>query len=335
MGALALKGKTMSMDRRRFMTLAVSSAFACGVGNPARGAGWPERLVRIVVPFPPAGAIDVVARLMVNRLAAVWGQQVIIENRPGAGGNIGNEQVARAEPNGYTILFTQSGIVVNRFLYPALTYDPVTDLAPISLLALVPNVMVVPVSSPAKSVEEFVAHAKTRRLTFGSAGNGTSSHLCGELFKRRTGIEMTHVPYRGSAPALNDLIPGRLDLMIDSVSGVLPHIRSGGLRALGVTATKPLAVLPQLRPLAESALPGFDAAGLIAALAPAKTPPDIVARIQKDLAAVLFEPAVRQRLEDLGDVVVGSTAESLAQYIKSEMDRWGPVIRDANIRIDA
>lgn len=324
----------MTLDRRRFMTAAVSSAIACSFGYPARAAGWPERVVRIVVPFPPAGAIDVVARLMVNRLAAIWGQQVIIENRPGAGGNIGNELVARAEPNGYTILFTQSGIVVNRFLYPALNYDSVADFAPISLLALVPNVMVVPVSSPAKSVEEFIAYARTKRLTFGSAGNGTSSHLCGELFKRRTGIEMTHVPYRGSAPAVTDLVSGRLDLMIDSVSGVLPHIQSGRLRALGVTATKPMAVLPQLRPLAESALPGFDAAGVVAALAPAKTPPDIVAKIQRDLATALFEPAVRQRLEDLGDMVVGSSPEGLAQYIKSEMDRWGPLIRDANIRID-
>jgi tripartite-type tricarboxylate transporter receptor subunit TctC len=323
------------MNRRRFMTSAASSAFAaCGVTSRARAAGWPDSLVRLIVPFPPAGAIDVVARLLVNRLGQMWGQQVIIENRPGAGGNIGNEAVARSEPNGYTILLTQSGIVVNRFLYPALNYDSVTDFAPISLLALVPNVMVVPVSSPAKSVEEFIAYAKTKRLAFGSAGNGTSSHLCGELFMRRTGIEMTHVPYRGSAPALNDLIAGRLDLIIDSVSGLLPQIRAGNLRALGVTAAKPLAVLPDLRPLAESALPGFDAAGLVAALAPAKTPPDLVLKIQKDFATALFEPAIKERLEDLGDEVVGSTPESLAQYIRSEMDKWGPVVRDANIKID-
>jgi tripartite-type tricarboxylate transporter receptor subunit TctC len=303
-----------------------------GIADVAQA--FPDRAVRIVVPFPPGGAIDVVARLMVNRLAAIWGQQVVIENRPGAGGNIGNELVARAEPNGYTLLFTQSGIAVNRFLYPRLNYDSITDFAPVSLLALVPNVMVVPASSPAKTVEEFIAYAKTRQLAFGSAGNGTSSHMCGELFKRRAGVEMTHVPYRGSTPAQTDLVAGRLDLMIDSVSGVLPHIKSGALRALGVTATKPLAVLPQLRPLAES-LPGFDAAGLVAALAPAKTPPEIVAKIQKDLAAALFDPTVKQRLEDLGDEVVGSTPEGLAQYIKSEMDRWGPVIRDGGIRLDA
>ena len=321
------------MHRRRFMTLAASSALACGVSTPARAA-WPERLVRLVVPSPPAGAIDVVARLMVNRLQEVWGQQVIIENKPGAGGNIGNELVARAAPDGYTLLFTQSGIAVNRFLYPNLNYDSVADFAPVSLLALVPNVMVVPVSSPAKSVQEFIAYAKSKPLTYGSAGNGTSSHMCGEMFKRMTGVELTHVPYRGSSLVLNDLIPGRVDVVIDSVSGLIPHIKSGALRAFGVTATRPLAVLPELRPLAELGLPGFEAAGLVAALAPAKTTSEVVAKIQTDLAAVLFEPAIKKRLEDLGDEVVGFKPEGLAQYIKSEMDRWGPVIRDAKIKID-
>ena len=325
----------MVQDRRGFLTFAASSALASGAARPVLAATWPERAVRVVIPFPPAGAIDVVARLVVNRLAVAWAQQVVLENRPGAGGNIGNEVVARAEPNGYTLLFTQSGIAVNRFLYPSLNYDPVNDFAPVCLMALVPNVMVVPASSPAKSVEEFIALARSRRMTYGSAGNGASSHLCGELFARRVGVEMTHVPYRGSAPALNDLIPGRLDFMIDSVSGVLPHVQSGSLRALAVTSTRPLPVLPQLRPLGETVLPGFEAAGLVAALAPARTPPEVVARIQKDLAAALFEPATRKRLEDLGDVVVGSTPEGLAQYIKSEMDKWGPVIRDAGIRLDS
>ncbi len=322
------------MDRRQLLIGAGTAALAFGAGGTAHAAEWPERLVRLVVPFPPAGAIDVVARLMVTRLQQIWGKEVVIENKPGAGGNIGNELVARAAPDGYTILFTQSGIVVNRFLYPKLAYDPVADFAPVSLLALVPNVMVVPASSPAKTVEELIAYAKTKTLTYGSAGNGTSSHMCGELFARRIGVEMTHVPYRGSAPALNDLIPGRLDLMIDSVSGVIPHIQSGTLRALGVTATRPLAVLPQLRPLAETALPGFEAAGLVAALAPARTPPEIVSKISKDFASVLAEPTIKKRLEDLGDDVQGSTPEALAQYIKAEMDRWGPLIRDAKIRLD-
>jgi tripartite-type tricarboxylate transporter receptor subunit TctC len=320
------------MDRRHFLTLATSGAVAGFAGTAL--AAWPERMVRLVVPFPPAGAIDVVARLIVNRLQEAWGQQVIIENKPGAGGNIGNELVARAEPNGYTILLTQSGIVVNRFLYPSLGYDPVADLAPVSLLALVPNVMVVPQSSPARTVGELIAYAGTRPLTFGSAGNGTSSHMCGELFKRRAGIELTHVPYRGSALVLSDLIAGRLDVTIDSVSGLLPHIRAGALRALGVTAGRPLAILPELRPLAELGLPGFEAAGLVAALAPARTPPDVIARIQKDLATVLLEPAIKQRLEELGDEVVASTPDELARYIKSEMDKWGPLIREARIRLD-
>ena len=248
------------IDRRQFMAGAASAAWASGT---AQAAEWPERLVKLVVPFPPAGAIDVVARLAAPKLQQLWGKDVVIENKPGAGGNIGNEMVARAAPDGYTILLTQTGIVVNQFLYPKLNYDPIADLAPVSLLALVPNVMVVPASSPAKTVEEFIAYAKTKTLSYGSAGNGTSSHMCGEMFKRQIGVEMTHVPYRGSAPALNDLIPGRLDVMIDSVSGLVPHIRSGSLRALGVTARRPLPVLPELRPLADTALPGFDAAGLV------------------------------------------------------------------------
>ena len=280
------------------------------------------------------GAIDVVARLIAPTLQQIWGKDVVIENKPGAGGNIGNELVARAAPDGYTLLLTQSGIVVNQFLYPKLNYDPVADLAPVSLLALVPNIMVVPASSPAKTVEEFIAYARSKTLSYGSAGNGTSSHMCGEMFKRQVGVEMTHVPYRGSAPALNDLIPGRLDVMIDSVSGLVPHIRSGSLRALGVTAKRPLAVLPELRPLADSALPGFDAAGLVAALAPARTPPEIVARIQKDFSTALFEPATQKRLEDLGDEVIGSPPQVLAQYIKFEMDKWGPLIKEAKIGLD-
>ena len=319
------------IDRRQFMAGAASAAWASGT---AQAAEWPERLVKLVVPFPPAGAIDVVARLAAPKLQQLWGRDVVIENKPGAGGNIGNEMVARAAPDGYTILLTQTGIVVNQFLYPKLNYDPIADLAPVSLLALVPNVMVVPASSPAKTVEEFIAYAKTKTLSYGSAGNGTSSHMCGEMFKRQIGVEMTHVPYRGSAPALNDLIPGRLDVMIDSVSGLVPHIRSGSLRALGVTARRPLPVLPELRPLADTALPGFDAAGLVAALAPAKTPPEIVARIAKGFNTALLEPATKKRLEDLGDEVVGSTPDVLAQYIKSEMDKWGPLIKDAKIRLE-
>ncbi len=320
------------LGRRQFLTGA--AALTLGGSTTARAAEWPERLVKLVMPFPPAGAIDVVARLVAPKLQQLWSTDVVIENKPGAGGNIGNEMVARAAPDGYTILLTQSGIVVNQFLYPKLNYDPVADLAPVSLLALVPNVMVVPASSPAKSVEEFIAYAKTKTLSYGSAGNGTSSHMCGEMLKRRVGIEMTHVPYRGSAPALNDLIPGRLDVMIDSVSGLVPHIRSGSLRALGVTSTQRLPVLPDLRPLAETALPGFDAAGLVAALAPAKTPPDVIGKIQMGLNAALFEAATKQRLELLGDVVIGSTPEALAQYIKSERDKWGGLIKDAKIRLD-
>lgn len=322
------------MDRREFLAGAATAALTLGSGTGAQAAEWPERLVKLVVPFPPAGAIDVVARLIMPGLQKSWGRDVVIENKPGAGGNIGNDQVAKSAPDGYTLLLTQSGIIVNQFLYPKLGYDPVADFAPVSLLALVPNVMVVPNSSPARTVEEFIAYARTRTLTFGSAGNGTSSHMCGELLKRRLGVEMTHVPYRGSAPALNDLLAGRLDVIIDSVSGMVPQIESNSLRALGVTSARPLPVLPRLRPLADSALPGFEAAGLVAALAPAKTPLDVVAKIQKAMAEALMEPVTNKRLTDLGDEVIGSPPQVLADYMQSEMKRWGPLIKDAQIKVD-
>jgi tripartite-type tricarboxylate transporter receptor subunit TctC len=322
----------MSMDRREF--LAGAAAFTLAGGAGAHAAAWPERLVKLVVPFPPAGAIDVVARLIMPGLQKSWGQDVIIENKPGAGGNIGNDQVAKSAPDGYTLLLTQSGIIVNQFLYPKLSYDPVADFAPVSLLALVPNVMVVPNSSPAHTIEEFIAYAKTRTLTFGSAGNGTSSHMCGELLKRRLGVEMTHVPYRGSAPALNDLLAGRLDVIIDSVSGMVPQIESNSLRALGVTSARPLPVLPKLQPLADTALPGFEAAGLVAAFAPAKTPPDVVVKIQKTILEALTESTTNKRLTDLGDEVIGSPPQVLADYMQSEMKRWGPLIEEAQIRVD-
>jgi tripartite-type tricarboxylate transporter receptor subunit TctC len=300
----------------------------------ARAAEWPERLVKLVVPFPPAGAIDVVARLIMPALQKRWGKDIVIENKPGAGGNIGNDYVAKSAPDGYTLLLTQSGIIVNQFLYPKLSYDPVADFAPVSLLALVPNVMVVPISSPAKTVEELIAYAKTKTLTFGSAGNGTSSHMCGELLKRRVGVEMIHVPYRGSAPALNDLLAGRLDVMIDSVSGMVPQIESSSLRALGVTSARPLPILPKLRPLADSALPGFEAAGLVAAFAPAKTPTEIVANIQKTISDALLDPTTNKRLTELGDEIIGSSPQVLAEYMQSEMKRWGPLIKDARITVD-
>jgi tripartite-type tricarboxylate transporter receptor subunit TctC len=321
------------MIKRRSLITAIAASFAFG-GRFAFAQAWPNRFVRAVVPFPPSGNVDITARLVSAPVSEAWGQQMVIENRPGAGGNIGNEAVAHASPDGYTILFTQGGIAVNRFLYRTLKYDPVHDFAPISLLVLVPNVIVVPAASPAKTMQEFATYAKSKKLLYASAGNGTSSHLSGELLKRKLGIEMTHVPYRGTALALNDLLGGSVDVTCDNVSALLPHIRSGTLRALAVTTAERLAVLPDVATMDESGIKNFKSSGWTAVFAPSKTPADIVDRMYKTLAGAIRRPDIRQKMEQVGNVVVGSSPAELAKFVQDESDTWGPIIKDGNITID-
>jgi tripartite-type tricarboxylate transporter receptor subunit TctC len=320
------------IDRRSFLA-ATATSFAFG-GRSAFAQAWPNRFVRAVVPFPPSGNVDITARLVGAPVSATLGQQMVVENRPGAGGNIGNEVVARADPDGYTILFTQGGIVVNRFLYRSLKYDPVHDFAPISLLVLVPNVIVVPAASPAKTMQEFATYAKSTKLLYASAGNGTSSHLGGELLKRKLGIETTHIPYRGTALAVSDLLAGRVDVTCDNVSALLPHIRSGALRALAVTTPERLAVLPDVATMDASGIKDFKSSGWTAVFAPAKTPADIVERMHKALAGAVRQPDIRDKMEQVGNVVVGSSPAELAKFVQDESDTWGPIIRGANITID-
>ena len=325
------------ITRRRFAGLAAASALAPALtAGAARAQAWPRRFVKLVVPFPPGGGTDGVARILANRLSEVWGQQMVIENKGGAGSNIGAEAVARAEPDGYTMLIGSLPLAVNRYLYPSLNYDPIADFAPVSLICLYPNLMVVPNSSPAKSVMEFVAHAKANRgkITFASSGTGTSTHLSGELFKRMTGIEMTHVPYRGSAPALQDTIAGRLDLIFDNVTPSLPQVKGGRARGLAVTTAKRVPAVPELPTIAEAGVPGFDVSSWFGFFVPGKTPPAIIKKMNEDTVAALAHPPVRERLEQLGAAVVGSTPAELATFLKSEMDKWGPVIREAKIKID-
>ena len=236
------------ITRRRLVALSAASALVPGFSaRRAQAQAWPRRFVRLVAPFPAGGGTDAVARVLANRLSEVWGQQMVIENKGGAGGNIAFEMVARSEPDGYTVLITALNLVINRFLYASINYDPDADFAPVSLICIFPNLMVVPNSSPAKSVMEFVAHAKANRgkITFASSGTGTSTHLSGELFKRMAGIEMTHVPYRGVALALNDVIPGRIDVMFNTMAGVLQQVRSGQLRGLAVTTAQRFPTAPE------------------------------------------------------------------------------------------
>jgi tripartite-type tricarboxylate transporter receptor subunit TctC len=321
------------VTRRGFVAATASSILAPGMlVRRAHAQAWPTRFVRLVVPFPPGGGTDAVGRIIGQRLSEIWGQQLVIENRGGAGSNIGSEAVARADPDGYTILFASLPLAINRFIYASLSYDALTDLAPITLLCRFPNLMAVPNASPATSVAEFIAHAKRNPgLTFASSGIGTSPHLCGELFKRMAGIEMTHVPYRGAGPALNDLLPGRVDMMFNTMGAMLPHVKGGQVRGLAVSTAERFPTVPDLPSVAESGLPGFDVSAWYALFAPARTPREIVAKLNVDTAAALADPGVKKRLEDLGLLVAPSTPEEMASLFQAEMDKWGPVIKAANI----
>jgi tripartite-type tricarboxylate transporter receptor subunit TctC len=322
------------ITRRRMVGMTAASAVAPTLIAPAVAQAWPNRFVRLVVPFPPGGGTDVVARIVTNRLSEVWGQQFVIENKPGAGSNIGAETAARADPDGYTVLIGALPLVVNRFIYPSLGYDSLTDFAPVTMICRYPNLLVVPNSSPAKSVSELIAHGKANngKLTFASSGIGTSPHLSGELFKRMAGFEMTHVPYRGVAPALNDIIPGRVDMMFNTAGGVLQQARAGQVRGLAVSTAQRFPTAAEFPTVAESGLPGFDVSSWYAFLLPVKTPAAIVKKLHDDTVAVLAEPAVRKRLEDVGVEVVGSTPQQLAAQMRAETELWGPVIKAAGIK---
>ena len=323
------------LDRRRFLSAA--AALAAPAIWPARGiaADYPTKPVRIVVPFTPGGSTDITARLVGNRLQEIWGQSVVIENKGGAGGNIGADTVAHAEADGYSILISGPGMATNQFLYPSLTYDPVGDFAPVSMLITQPNMMCVPNTSPAKSVKEFIdfCNANKGKVTYASSGNGTTLHLSGELFKRMAKVEMTHIPYRGGAPAINDLIPGRVDVIFDDMPSIISHVRSGTVRGIAVTTKDRVGVVKDVPAIAET-VAGYDVFSWFGFFVPAKTPKEIVAKINADTNAALVWPAVKTRFEELGAVPKGSTEGELAAFLKAETDKWGPVIKDAQIRLD-
>jgi tripartite-type tricarboxylate transporter receptor subunit TctC len=325
------------LNRRRFVGLTAAALAAPSIlPSRASGADWPVKSVRVVVPFTPGGSTDITARLVSNRLQEVWGQSVVVENKPGAGGNIAADMVAHSDPDGYTIFIVGPGLATNQFLYPSLSYDPVGDFAPVTLLITQPNLMCVPNSSPAKSVKQFIAYCNENKgkVTYASSGNGTTLHLSGELFKRLAKVEMTHIPYRGGAPAINDLIPGRVDVIFDNMPSILSHVRAGSLRGLAVTTRERVAVVPEIPTIAESGVPGFDVFSWFGFFVPARTPQDIIARINADTNAALAHASVKSRFEDLGATPKGSTPAELAAFLKSEIDKWGPVIREAKIRVD-
>jgi tripartite-type tricarboxylate transporter receptor subunit TctC len=323
------------LSRRHFVGLAAIAAPSLLISR-AHASDWPAKPVKIVVPFTPGGSTDITARLVGNRLQEVWGQTVVVENKPGAGGNIAADMVAHSDADGYTIFIVGPGMATNPFLYPSLSYDPVKEFEPVTLLITQPNLMCVPNSSPARSVREFIAFCNENRgkVTYASSGNGTTLHLSGELFKRLAKVEMTHIPYRGGAPAINDLIPGRVDVIFDNMPSILSHVQAGHLRGLAVTTKERVSVVPEIPTLDESGVPGFDVFSWFGFFVPAKTPPEVIAKINADTNAALAHASVKTRFEQLGAVPKGSTPEALAAFLKSETDKWGPVIRDARIKLE-
>jgi tripartite-type tricarboxylate transporter receptor subunit TctC len=326
------------IDRRRLLALAAAApVLAVGRTTAAQAPslGWPNRFVKLVVPFTPGGGIDGIGRILGARLSEMWGQQVVIENKPGAGGNIASEFVARSAPDGYTIYITAAGLAVNRYLFASINYDPLADFAPVTLICLFPNMLVVPSSSQLHSVSDLLALAKNNpgKVTFASPGHGSSPHMSGELFKYLAKVDLTHVPYRGASPAYTDVIAGRVNCTFAVMASALPLVQSGQLRALGVTTAARVAAAPQVPTIAEAGVPGYDTSSWFAFFVPAKTPPEIIRKMHADTVAALAEPQIRAKLDALGVVVVGSTPEQLGTHLKAEMERWAPVIKAANIKV--
>ncbi|MBE0588519.1 MAG: tripartite tricarboxylate transporter substrate binding protein [Hydrogenophaga sp.] len=329
--------------RRQLIALAALGATALMLpGLVAAQGAWPSKPVRIVVPFAPGGTTDILARVLAPELSKALGQPFVVDNRGGAGGNIGAEMVAKSAGDGYTLLMGTVGTHgINKSLYASLPYDPQKDFSPITLVAGVPNVMVMNARRAQElgiqSVPDFVRYAKSHpgQLNMASSGNGTSIHLAGELFKSRTGIFMTHIPYRGSGPAMKDMLGGQMDVMFDNLPSAMPHIKSGNLKAFAVTSAVRSESMPELPTVAEaSALPGFEASSWFGLLAPAGTPPEIVNRLQQETAKALNLPAVKERLLSLGAIPGGDTPQAFTRQIDAEINKWAAVVKASGARVD-
>jgi tripartite-type tricarboxylate transporter receptor subunit TctC len=312
--------------------LAVAAAGASA--QPAAGSAYPSRPLHLIVPFPPGGSTDILARVLGQKLSEVLEQPVVVDNRPGAGGSIGAEAAAKAAPDGYTLLMGQLGpLAVSPAIYKKLPYDPVKSFAPVCLMAIVPSVLVVNTSLPFSSAAELIAYAKKNpgRLTYGSAGNGSTSHLTTEYFKLATGTDILHVPYKGVGPMLTDLVSGQVAMGINGAPAVMPHVTSGRLRALAVTSLARVPSLPDIPTLDEAGVKGFEANGWYGIVAPAGTPSAIVLRLNSGIRRAVGTPELRARLDAEGAIPAGGTPEEFGALIASEIVRWGTVLKKAGI----
>jgi tripartite-type tricarboxylate transporter receptor subunit TctC len=298
---------------------------------------FPSKPIRLICPFPPGGAVDIASRAIAAEMSKTLGQQVTVENRPGAGGNIGGAEVARAAPDGYTMLMTTSGIqAINPVLYPKMQYDPNKDLAPVSVLVSLANVLVVNPAVKANSVAELVALAKSQpgKMTFASSGSGTSIHMSAELFKQLTKIDIVHVPYKGSAPALTDLIGGQVNLMFDNIPSALPHIKAGRLHALATTGARRDPTLPDLPTVAEAGVKGYESGVWFGLAVPAGTPKEIIAKLADDAVKATKSPDYVKRMTEVGYVIVGAGPDQMAEMTRAEINRWGPVVKSSGATAD-
>lgn len=328
-----------SVLKRRTVLAAAGAACALALAPLAAHAqaAFPTRPITIVVPFSAGGTTDILARVIGQYMSKDLGQPVIVDNRAGAGGNIGAQNVARAAPDGYTILMGTVGThAINQSLYKKMPFDPIKDFAPLSRVALVPNLLVANPAQPFKSVKELIAYAKANpgKVTFGSSGSGTSIHLSGEMFQHMAGVKMQHVPYRGSSPAVTDLLGGQIAVMFDNMPSAIGHVKAGKLRALAVTTPKRSPALPDVPTIAEAGVPGYSATSWFGLLAPANTPAPVVARLNASILKALADPEVKKKMAEQGAEPFGEKPEQFAEFIRSETAKWGTIVKQSGATAD-
>ncbi|WP_284617984.1 tripartite tricarboxylate transporter substrate binding protein [Aquabacterium humicola] len=329
--------KTLNPRRGELAAAALALTLgALATASTVHAQAWPSKPVTLVVPFPAGGTTDVLARALADRLQPVLGQPVIVESKPGAGATLGADLVAKAKPDGHTLLIGAVHHTIASSVFKKLPYDFQKDFAPVTTIAMVPNVLVINAATPAKSVAELVAYAKAAKdpLSYGSNGNGTAQHLIGTQFENLTGVQLLHVPYKGSGPLTTDLLGGQVAMSFDTITPVLQHIKAGKLRALAVTTAKRSSALPDVPTLAEAGLKGFDIGTWFGVLAPAATPKDVLVKLQTEMTKIIQSPEFRKRMDEIGAEPIGDSSESMARRIKDETEKFAKLVKDAKVIIE-